>query len=1000
MDLVLCTEVAEAGNLKEFQKLVDEEPTRLVYRDPHGQTPLHRAASRDHVDIIRFILDRGADPNLTDDEGNTALHVAVENGALAALHCLLERGADGNALNNDMMGPIHLATQLNQVHVLEEMVKHKSEVTPLLRGKHGRTALHIAAIYDHADCARVLLSQLAVCPKVCCDNGYYPIHEAAKNGSANTLKAILDFGMSLGITRECLMMLYDADGNVPLHSAVHAGDIKAVQLCLESGALISTQQHDLSTPVHLACSQGALEIVKLMFEFQPEQKKLCLKIGDAQDMTPLHYAAMFDHRELAQYLIREGANLAARDKEGRTAVLLAAVRGAWDTLSALLSLNPAVTDTDVCNRNLMHHIVLSGGNLETFTNQICQLKHGCKLINMLNERDFLGCTPMHYASRTGHLKTIQSLLRLGAAINLKNNDNQSPLHFAAKYGRYNTVRQLLDNTRGHLIINEMDGEGRTPLHIASQSGHTRVVQLLLVRGALLHRDHRGRTPLHYSAMNGYTHTMEQLLAVHSHLLDQTDREGNSALHLAAANNRASAANLLLTLNCQLARNTRDQTAVDCALFYKHSEVTMAMVTHVTRCDDVMRCKLKLYGCLLEALTATMPDVMMVVLDRGITRSKFSEDSKSYYVRYNFEYLQDMGKICFSQPKNPVPLPVMNLMVRYGREDLMSHPLCVKYLENKWNSYGMYFHLMNLAIYTIFLIFITITSVFMMSGRVLNNSTDHYHVVRHLEAGRISSKTAVVVMAFVVFNVIKEFLQMWQQRGKYLADPINLLEWILYFSAGTLAVSQLHPSHMEPSCAYIAAAVAVFLAWFNYLLYLQRDVTVSQIGLAVGDIETVRRNAQMKRLTMQVEMHTDLERKLPQRLIRMVDKMELLDYPNQRCSRNLVMSTVRRWLSNPREVAKQTPPPMEQQRALEPTEDTDDINFDNCGQSTHVREIKKMMEQQINLLRLVIKKMDIHEENDDFDDMSFSTLERPLTAAHLLSSPNMDIRRSPRPTRQT
>lgn len=52
-----------------------------------------------------------------------------------------------------------------------------------------------------------------------------------------------------------MMSFFDSEGNVPLHSAVHGGDIKAVELCLKSGAKISKQQHDLSTPVHLACAQ-------------------------------------------------------------------------------------------------------------------------------------------------------------------------------------------------------------------------------------------------------------------------------------------------------------------------------------------------------------------------------------------------------------------------------------------------------------------------------------------------------------------------------------------------------------------------------------------------------------------------------------------------------------------------------------------------------------------------------------------------------------------------
>ena len=58
-----------------------------------------------------------------------------------------------------------------------------------------------------------------------------------------------------------------------------------------------------------------------------------------------------------------------------------------------------------------------------------------------------------------------------------------------------------------------------------------------------------------------------------------------------------------------------------------------------------------------------------------------------------------------------------------------------------------------------------------------------------------------------------------------------------------------------------------------------------IGLAVGDIETVRKNAQIKRLTMQVDLHTDLERKLPRKFIQMTDKIEIFEYPNKCFSSN-------------------------------------------------------------------------------------------------------------------
>nr|CAD7395372.1 unnamed protein product [Timema cristinae] len=72
-----------------------------------------------------------------------------------------------------------------------------------------------------------------------------------------------------------------------------------------------------------------------------------------------------------------------------------------------------------------------------------------------------------------------------------------------------------------------------------------------------------------------------------------------------------------------------------------------------------------------------------------------------------------------------------------------------------------------------------------------------------------------------------------------------------------------------------------------------------IGLAVGDIESVRRNAQLKRLAMQVVLHTELERKLPQFLLEKVDKQELIEYPNDtKCKLGFLDAVLRKWFCNP------------------------------------------------------------------------------------------------------
>ncbi|XP_073975399.1 transient receptor potential cation channel A1 isoform X5 [Rhodnius prolixus] len=878
----------ESGNLEEFMQLYAADPIRLNVQDSRGRTAIHLAASRNRLNILQFISNHGGDLNLKDKQGNTPLHLAVEQDAHDAIDFLLQNGADPNMLNEKKQTIIHLATELNKVKTLEILKLHKEKIFVDVEGEHGRTALHIAAIYDHDECARLLITEFDACPRKPCNNGYYPIHEAAKNASSRTMEVFLQWGEARGCSREEMISFYDSEGNVPLHSAVHSGDFKAVELCLKSGAKISTQQHDLSTPVHLACAQGALDIVKLMFGLQPAEIITCLQSCDVQKMTPLHCAAMFDRAEIVQYLIQEGADINCLDKEKRSPLLLAGSRGGWRTVLTLIKLRANIRLKDSSDRNVLHLVVMNGGRLDEFAEEVIKiiliqcLKAQSKqsLQELLNEKDNTGCSPLHYASREGHIRSLENLIKHGAVINLKNNNNESPLHFAARYGRYNTVKQLLDSEKGSFIINETDGEGLTPLHIASQQGHIRVVALLLNRGALLHRDHNGRNPLHLAAMSGYTQTMELLHSVHSHLLDQVDKDGNTALHLATMENKPNSIALLLSMECKLLYNDFDLSAIDYAIYYKFPEAALAMVTHDKRGQEVMGLRSDKHPCVTLALIASMPRVFESVQDKCITKANCKKDSKSFYIKYNFSCLQCTRVYSPVDQKNgetfsqlnliplpalnikysfenyqyspvqvsarqkvlgnpnwrPSPLPVVNAMVQHGRVELLAHPLSQKYLQMKWNTYGKYFHIAHLLFYSIFLMLVTLfvsnlmdfassvknTNVTLkgtINGTVIPCSDADTNVERKRSGSTFEYMTALSILFYVVLNGGREIIQLYQQRWQYLLDPTNLVTWLLYISAFFMVVPVFSGTYvcLQISCA----SVTVFLTWFTLLLNLQR-----------------------------------------------------------------------------------------------------------------------------------------------------------------------------------
>lgn len=70
---------------------------------------------------------------------------------------VINSGVSANMLNDKKQSPIHLATILNRVSALKVMGNYRDIIDIQKGGEHGRTALHLAAMHDHDQCARILV---------------------------------------------------------------------------------------------------------------------------------------------------------------------------------------------------------------------------------------------------------------------------------------------------------------------------------------------------------------------------------------------------------------------------------------------------------------------------------------------------------------------------------------------------------------------------------------------------------------------------------------------------------------------------------------------------------------------------------------------------------------------------------------------------------------------------------------------------------------------------
>jgi ankyrin repeat protein len=90
---------AHRGDLVKIEKLLNIDP-RLLKASFHAMTPLHYACDGRHEATIRYLLNKGANPNALDAQGRSPLHYAVMRCHLEGAALLLGFGANPDPISN------------------------------------------------------------------------------------------------------------------------------------------------------------------------------------------------------------------------------------------------------------------------------------------------------------------------------------------------------------------------------------------------------------------------------------------------------------------------------------------------------------------------------------------------------------------------------------------------------------------------------------------------------------------------------------------------------------------------------------------------------------------------------------------------------------------------------------------------------------------------------------------------------------------------------------
>ncbi|KZT20488.1 ankyrin [Neolentinus lepideus HHB14362 ss-1] len=183
-----------------------------------------------------------------------------------------------------------------------------------------------------------------------------------------------------------------------------------------------------SLSVHSAAQKNQLSLIRTLVSEDPK----LVDAVDADQRTPLHWAASTGSLDVARYLLLQGAQVDKPDGSGWTALHIA---GADIKKTNDKGLTPL------------------------------RSRRRCK-------RDMTGCSLCF---------GVQEVLQ----INVKDRANQTPLHRAATTGSTGLIKVLLNPPEGSpkTRLNTGDRIGNTPLHLAMESAHAEAAVLLIEAGA-------------------------------------------------------------------------------------------------------------------------------------------------------------------------------------------------------------------------------------------------------------------------------------------------------------------------------------------------------------------------------------------------------------------------------------------------------------------------------------------------------------------------------------
>jgi len=298
-------EACEKGDLAQVARLLDEGATINFkpFHEERNAIPIILASANGHLEIVKYLILKGADIDARGNNGITALMAAIGSSHFDIAKFLLDHGADATAVDNDSETTLHKFRGERSVELIILLIKKGADPNAPDFFMN-RTPLHLAASDNQVQAIDTLLSYGSTIESRD-KNGCTPLHYAAEGNAVASVDMLIDRGAVLDAK--------DEEGATPLHYAAYRGNVEAMMRLIARGAGINLRTIKNSSPLHYSAERGTTKAVELLI-----MKGANLDIKNSASATPLHIAAHYGYTDIVKLLVAKGAQINSKENHGYT----------------------------------------------------------------------------------------------------------------------------------------------------------------------------------------------------------------------------------------------------------------------------------------------------------------------------------------------------------------------------------------------------------------------------------------------------------------------------------------------------------------------------------------------------------------------------------------------------------------------------------------------------------------------------------------------------------